>query len=108
MDPGEAEGSGREYLERWPRDRVILGIYPPLSPPSSPALWLRSLPGTVGTPDLTWVRPFSFQTTAFGRRFSAPSRSKLPPFVVGHCAGITPPLSYNTVPYSRICLGNEN
>jgi len=29
MDAGEAEGIGREYLERWPHDRVIYGsLYP--------------------------------------------------------------------------------
>ena len=33
MDAEEAEGNGREYLERWPRDRVIFGSIHPYRPP---------------------------------------------------------------------------
>jgi hypothetical protein len=44
MDAEEAEGIGREHLEWWPRDRVILGSlysYRPLSArqPGSVGLW---------------------------------------------------------------------
>jgi hypothetical protein len=42
MDPW-GEGNGREYLERWPRDRVIFGSLYPYRLPPSPAFWLRSL-----------------------------------------------------------------
>jgi hypothetical protein len=104
MDAGEAEGSGREYLERWPRDRVILGSIHPYRPPS-PMLWLRSLAGTVGTPDLTWVRPFNFKSQPSVGAFGpvAPSRRAGP---LTHCAGIT--RSAAIVTYSRIHLGNDN
>ena len=53
---GEGEGNGREYLERWPRDRVIFESLNPYRLSPSPTLWLRSL----GTPDLTWVPPIYF------------------------------------------------
>jgi hypothetical protein len=45
MDAGEA---GREHLERWPRDRVILGSLYPYRPAPSPAAWLRGLVGQRG------------------------------------------------------------
>jgi hypothetical protein len=109
MDAGEAEGSGREYLERWPRDRVILGSLHPYRFPPSPALWLRSL-GETETPDLTWVRPFNFKSRPRSALFGPVvlQRSKFTPRRGGtHCAGITP-LNGNTVTYSRIRLGNDN
>jgi hypothetical protein len=99
-----AEGNGREYLERWPRDRVILGSLHPYRLPPSPTLWLRSLVKQVGTPDLTSGqtllisnhRPGAFGPVAFQRSNVTHSR----------CPGITP-LSDNTVTYSRTCLGNQ-
>lgn len=108
MDPGEAEGSGREYLERWPRDRVILGsIHPYRLPPARHSGSVTCL-GQWEPQISLGSALFDFKPRPSVGAFRPRRAPSYPPLWWAIVQGITPPLSYNTVPYSRIRPGNEN
>ena len=89
MDAGEAEGIGREYLERWPRDRVIFGSLYPYRLPSQPGSLAPCVGWDSGNPRshltlLLLISNDGLRSALFGPVL----HSKPSPVAVGHCAGI--------------------
>ena len=95
---GEAEGSGREYLERWPRDRVILGSIHPYRLPdrhSGSVAWASWEP-QISLGSALLISNHGHRSALFGTVALQRPMQRSPRLDVDHCVEITL-LSGNTV-----------